>query len=78
MVIVAEIVSLIRKPYGGYPQWALLIAGWGLFAALPVIAFVVSRIKGHEDGEPAGASLVGQADQAGRSDVPTGDRAPAE
>jgi len=38
--------KLLKEPYGGYSQGYLMIGGWGLFAALIVIAVLISRIKG--------------------------------
>ncbi|MHC4916395.1 MAG: sodium-dependent transporter [Planctomycetota bacterium] len=49
IVIVMGAVELIKTPYSGYPQKALWIGGWGLFAALPLIAFAISKVRGKGD-----------------------------
>ncbi|MDK1031596.1 MAG: sodium-dependent transporter [Planctomycetia bacterium] len=48
-IIIGATVNLIKQPYEGYPQAALIIGGWGLMVALPVIAFILMKMK-----EPVG------------------------
>jgi NSS family neurotransmitter:Na+ symporter len=43
-IIVTTLIQRIRVPYEGYPQWALLVGGWGAVALAFLIAFGLSRI----------------------------------
>jgi len=43
------ITEEIRRPYAGYPQWALILGGWVLAGLLILISrFVLMRVKGKE------------------------------
>jgi len=42
--IVANMIEEFRVPYEGYPQWALWIGGWGLWAGLIAIAVLITSI----------------------------------
>jgi NSS family neurotransmitter:Na+ symporter len=43
--IVANVVKDVREPYGGYPSWALVAGGWGVIAAIVVVAALVTRVR---------------------------------
>jgi NSS family neurotransmitter:Na+ symporter len=43
--LVANVVKDIREPYGGYPGWALVAGGWGVVAAIIIVAALITRIK---------------------------------
>ena len=43
-ILVSNLITDIKEPYGGYPQWALNI-GWAMVILLPVVAFIFSRLK---------------------------------
>jgi NSS family neurotransmitter:Na+ symporter len=51
LVIGLAAYELIKKPYSNYPKSALWIAGWGLFALLPIAAFAISKIGGKGDAD---------------------------
>ncbi len=44
-LIISETIKLISKGYEGYPDSALLIAGWGVVILLPIVSLIFSRIK---------------------------------
>jgi len=44
-LIISETIKLISKGYEGYPNSALLIAGWGIVILLPIVSLIFSRIK---------------------------------
>jgi NSS family neurotransmitter:Na+ symporter len=54
VIIIGAGIKLAREPYEGYPQAALIIGGWGLMVALPIIAFILMKIK-EPLGQPAEA-----------------------
>ena len=43
--LVSNVIKDIREPYGGYPGWALVAGGWGVIAAIVVVAALITRIK---------------------------------
>ncbi len=43
-ILVYNLVIDLKVPYGGYPQWALNV-GWVMVILLPVIAFILSKLK---------------------------------
>ncbi len=49
----------LEAAYEGYPSWLLLVFGWGMVVALPLIAFLVARLPWragtHLDGPPPGS-----------------------
>ncbi len=48
IVLVVSWAAWIKTPYGGYPKWALMIAGWGLaiLVLLLSIMFMMLHLKG--------------------------------
>ncbi|RLC51264.1 MAG: sodium-dependent transporter [Candidatus Cloacimonadota bacterium] len=44
VLILSETIKLIVNGYENYPNGALLIAGWGVVIALPILALVFSKI----------------------------------
>ena len=45
-LLVTQFIREIRVPYEGYPRSALLIGGWGIALALPLLALVFAAMKG--------------------------------
>jgi NSS family neurotransmitter:Na+ symporter len=43
ITVVMSMVSLLRVPYGDYPQWALVIGGWGLALLILALALLANR-----------------------------------
>lgn len=41
-VLVSGAWSYITDGYGGFPQWFLLVAGWGLIGAVAIVSFALS------------------------------------
>ncbi|MFJ5862057.1 sodium-dependent transporter [Pseudarthrobacter sp. NPDC092439] len=56
-MVANEFISKIGEPYGGYPDWFLAVFGWGMAAALVVLALALtfipwsSRSKLNDDPE---------------------------
>ncbi len=44
IMIVTVAMQRFQKPYEGYPQWALVLGGWGVVILAFVIAFAGARI----------------------------------
>lgn len=40
-----DLYRTITEPYGGYPNWALFVGGWGVVALVFVLSFVFMRIR---------------------------------
>ena len=59
LVLVFALQDDLEAPYEDYPDWLLLVCGWGLVVALPVVAFLVARLPWragtHLDGPPPGS-----------------------
>jgi len=59
LVLVFALQDDLEAPYEDYPGWLLLVFGWALVVALPVIAFLVARLPWragtHLDGPPPGS-----------------------
>ncbi|MFO7639500.1 MAG: sodium-dependent transporter [bacterium] len=51
VLLVIALVREISRPYEGYPVRALLIAGWGVAAFLPLLAILLSVVRGKRTGE---------------------------
>lgn len=51
-----NLLERIKTPYGGYPQWALFVGGWGVVAMTYVAAICLSSIykKSREGAEASG------------------------
>jgi len=43
ITVVMSTVKLLRVPYGDYPQWALLIGGWGVALLILALALMANR-----------------------------------
>jgi NSS family neurotransmitter:Na+ symporter len=82
VVLVLALRDDLRTPYEDYPSWLLLVFGWLLVAALPVVGFLLARMPWrsgtHLDGPPPGSdpaaplhAAVG-ADPAGQHRPVTG------
>lgn len=44
--IATNLIERIRKPYGGYPGWALALGGWGVVALVIIAALILGRLSG--------------------------------
>ncbi len=51
--IVTSVINDFKEPYGAgdYPTWALMLGGWGVIAAIIVVAAILTRIPWLEKGE---------------------------
>jgi len=43
ITVVMSTVNLLRVPYGNYPQWALVIGGWGVALLILALALLANR-----------------------------------
>jgi NSS family neurotransmitter:Na+ symporter len=43
ITVIMSTVNLLRVPYGSYPQWALLIGGWGVALLILALALMANR-----------------------------------
>ncbi|MDO5083889.1 sodium-dependent transporter [Arachnia propionica] len=43
-ILIADVISKIQEPYGGYPLGLLGVHGWGMAVSLVVIAVVLARL----------------------------------
>lgn len=70
--------DLIKKPYEGYPSTALWIGGWGLFLALPLLAWWISgfRGSGDDDAELSAEDLGREAEGRAADPAPAGSAGP--
>ncbi len=59
LVLVFALKDDLETAYEGYPDWLLLVFGWGMVVALPVIGFLLARLpwraETHLDGPPPGS-----------------------
>lgn len=59
VVLVLSVRDDLATPYGDYPTWLLLVFGWLMVAALPLVGFLVARLRWragtHLDGPPPGS-----------------------
>jgi NSS family neurotransmitter:Na+ symporter len=64
VVLAFALVADLREAYEGYPTWLLVVFGWAMVVALPLIAFGVAQLPWrrdtHLDGAPPGADPVGE------------------
>lgn len=44
LVLIGQVVTDVRTPYGDYPTWMLLLFGWGVALAVLIFAAVASRV----------------------------------
>jgi NSS family neurotransmitter:Na+ symporter len=57
-ILVREFVDNLQEPYEGYPSWMLNTLGWGLAAAVILLAFLLARIPWRDStflGDPEAA-----------------------
>jgi len=43
--IVMSIIDDFKQPYGDYPGWALALGGWGVVAAIIIVAAIVTSVR---------------------------------
>jgi NSS family neurotransmitter:Na+ symporter len=43
ITVIMSTVNLLRVPYGNYPQWALVIGGWGVALLILALALLANR-----------------------------------
>lgn len=59
VVLVLALRDDVAAPYEDYPTWLLLVCGWLLVAALPLVGFLLARLSWragtHLDGPPPGS-----------------------
>jgi neurotransmitter:Na+ symporter, NSS family len=59
VVLVFALSEDLDAPYGDYPTWLLLVFGWLLVVALPLVGFVIARLRWRPgtylDGPPPGS-----------------------
>ncbi|OMQ16365.1 sodium-dependent transporter [Modestobacter sp. VKM Ac-2676] len=59
VVLVLALRADLTAPYEDYPDWLLLVLGWALVVALPLVGFLVARLPWragtHLDGPPPGS-----------------------
>jgi len=59
VVLVLALREDFAAPYEDHPTWLLLVLGWGLVVALPVLGFLLARLPWragtHLDGPPPGS-----------------------
>ncbi|MGY1855425.1 sodium-dependent transporter [Modestobacter sp. SYSU DS0290] len=59
VVLVLSLRDDLTAPYGDYPTWLLLVLGWLLAVALPLVGFLLARLTWragtHLDGPPPGS-----------------------
>jgi NSS family neurotransmitter:Na+ symporter len=48
-ILVQDFIDHLDEPYGGYPNWMLLVFGWGAAAAVIVFGFVAARMRWRDD-----------------------------
>ncbi|RZU30740.1 sodium-dependent transporter [Blastococcus saxobsidens] len=68
IVLFFAIQTDLEAPYGDYPSWLLLVLGWGMVVALPLIGFLLARMPWragtHLDGPPPGSDPAPPLDPA--------------
>jgi neurotransmitter:Na+ symporter, NSS family len=68
VVLVLVLRDDLTAPYEDYPTWLLLVFGWGMVVALPLIGFLLARVKWrrgtHLDGPPPGSDPAAPLDEA--------------
>ncbi|TFV52852.1 sodium-dependent transporter [Blastococcus sp. TF02A-35] len=59
VVLVLALRDDLETPYEGYPTWLLAVFGWGMAVALPIVGFLLARLRWragtHLDGPPPGS-----------------------
>ena len=64
----------LEAPYEGYPTWLLLVFGWLMVVALPLLGFVLARLPWragtHLDGPPPGSDPAAPLHETEATDRP--------
>jgi NSS family neurotransmitter:Na+ symporter len=78
IVLVFALRDDLAEPYEGYPTWLLLVFGWLMVAALPLVGFLLARLKWrpgtHVDGPPPGSDPAAPLDATPSDDAEAGRR----
>ena len=48
-MLLSEAAKVIQEGYEGYPSWFINTFGWGMAICLVVVAFLLSRLKWHDE-----------------------------
>jgi NSS family neurotransmitter:Na+ symporter len=68
----------LAAPYEDYPSWLLLVFGWLLVVALPLVGFLLARLPWrtgtHLDGPPPGSDPAAPLHATSTTDPPPGSR----
>jgi neurotransmitter:Na+ symporter, NSS family len=43
IILISSLIEDIKIPYEGYPQWALIVGGWLMVIALPVVSYILMK-----------------------------------
>lgn len=57
VILISSLIEDITVPYEGYPQWALIIGGWLMVIALPVVSYLLMKSPTKDVMEQEGVSL---------------------
>ncbi|HHU10636.1 MAG TPA: sodium-dependent transporter [Intrasporangiaceae bacterium] len=49
LVLLQELWAVIKEPYGGYPQWMLIVFGWLMAISLPIFGWIASQVSWRPD-----------------------------
>ena len=78
IVLVLGIKDDLTTPYGDYPTWLLLVFGWLVVVALPLVAFLLARLPWragtHLDGPPPGSDPAAPLHAAATTDAASRNR----
>ncbi|GAB3349740.1 sodium-dependent transporter [Modestobacter lapidis] len=76
VVLVLALRDDLAAPYEDYPGWLLLVFGWLLVVALPVVGFLLARLPWragtHLDGPPPGSDPAAPLQAIPTTDPPAG------
>ncbi|VEI48675.1 SNF family Na(+)-dependent transporter [Actinobacillus equuli] len=50
-MLFSEAIKVFNEGYEGYPSWFVNSFGWGMAVALVIVAFILSRLKWHNETE---------------------------
>ncbi|WP_369133714.1 sodium-dependent transporter [Modestobacter sp. I12A-02662] len=77
IVLVLGLRDDLAAPYEGYPTWLLLVFGWLMVAALPLVGFLLARLPWragtHLDGPPPGSDPAAPLHATATTDPSPGD-----
>jgi NSS family neurotransmitter:Na+ symporter len=78
VVLVLALRDDLATPYEEYPTWLLLVFGWLLVVALPLVGFLLARLPWragtHLDGPPPGSDPAAPLHATQTTDPPLGNR----